>query len=64
MEGSIKMNQKYGTCEKPDKDNPKLICGYPIPCPHHTIIIDTIKDTRTKLQARVSDIKNVFRSIK
>ena len=29
-----------GCCTKPDRDNPKLVCGYPIPCPHHTVIID------------------------
>lgn len=28
------------TCTQPDRDNPKLQCGYPIPCPHHTFIID------------------------
>ncbi len=52
------MNQKYGTCEKPDIDCPKLICGYLIPCPYHTVIIDTTKDNRTKLQIRLAKIKN------
>ena len=28
------------TCKHPDHDNPKMVCGYPIPCPYHTIIID------------------------
>lgn len=23
------------TCQKPDRDVPKLICGHPLPCPHH-----------------------------
>jgi hypothetical protein len=29
------------TCRHPDRDVPKLLCGYPIPCPWHTAIIDT-----------------------
>lgn len=24
------------TCNAPDRHEPKLICGYPLPCPHHT----------------------------
>jgi hypothetical protein len=27
-------------CKHPDCDVPKLVCGYPLPCPHHTVIID------------------------
>lgn len=26
-------------CTKPDRDVPKLMCGYPMPCPHHTVVI-------------------------
>ncbi len=28
------------TCRCPDVDCPKLLCGYPMPCPHHTAVID------------------------
>jgi len=28
------------SCQKPDVDSPKLVCGHPLPCPHHTVIID------------------------
>jgi len=28
------------TCKHPDRDCPKLVCGYPLPCPHHTATID------------------------
>ena len=35
------MNQKNLTCGQPDRNSPDLVCGYPIPCPHHTAIIDT-----------------------
>lgn len=27
-------------CENPDRDCPRLKCGYPLPCPWHTAIID------------------------
>ena len=27
------------TCAKPDRDVPRLVCGYPIPCPWHTSVI-------------------------
>lgn len=30
-------------CNKPDRDVPKLICGYPLPCPYHTIMLDVEK---------------------
>ena len=23
------------TCQAPDRDSPRLVCGYPLPCPHH-----------------------------
>lgn len=26
------------TCKKPDRDVPALVCGYPLPCPHHTVV--------------------------
>lgn len=28
------------TCKQPDRDVPKLVCGYPLPCPHHTVMIN------------------------
>ncbi len=27
-------------CERPDRHVPKLMCGHPLPCPHHTVVID------------------------
>lgn len=27
-------------CKKPDRDVAALVCGYPLPCPHHTIVIE------------------------
>jgi hypothetical protein len=29
-----------GTCKRPDRHNSKLVCGYPLPCPHHTHVIE------------------------
>lgn len=28
-------------CTKPDKDFPRLECGHPLPCPWHTVTVDT-----------------------
>lgn len=32
------------TCRAPDRDVPGLTCGYPLPCPHHTAIVDISHD--------------------
>lgn len=29
-------------CQRPDRDAPKLRCGYPLPCPHHTVVLDIL----------------------
>ena len=26
-------------CSVPDRDVPALVCGHPLPCPHHTTIV-------------------------
>jgi hypothetical protein len=26
-------------CKRPDRDAPKLTCGHPLPCPHHTLVV-------------------------
>ncbi len=31
-------------CKAPDRHEPKLTCGYPLPCPYHTAIIDVSND--------------------
>ncbi len=28
-------------CKKPDRDIPGIVCGHPLPCPYHTIVVDT-----------------------
>jgi hypothetical protein len=30
-------------CDKPDRDVPGIVCGFPIPCPYHTFVIDNDK---------------------
>ena len=32
-------------CRRPDRDVPGLACGYPLPCPHHTAIIEGLAVT-------------------
>ena len=32
-------------CNQPDRDEPRMKCGYPLPCPHHTIVVDIAKGT-------------------
>jgi hypothetical protein len=27
-------------CRHPDRDVPKIVCGYPLPCPYHTVLVD------------------------
>ncbi len=29
------------TCRQPDRDFSRMLCGYPLPCPYHTAILDT-----------------------
>ena len=38
-------------CQKPDRDVPGIVCGYPLPCPHHTVILD--KNEIGEAQVRV-----------
>jgi hypothetical protein len=43
------------TCKHPDRDNTKLRCGYPLPCPHHTITVDLGADPPTVTIPLTSD---------
>jgi len=38
---------EHPTCRHPDRDVPKLMCGYPLPCPWHTVTIDVSAGTVT-----------------
>lgn len=35
------------TCRHPDRESPKLMCGYPLPCPYHTAQIDLTREPPT-----------------
>ena len=57
-------------CGQPDRHSPKLTCGYPLPCPHHTVVMDEKKltiphhstaATSPVLKARV---KQIHRALK
>jgi hypothetical protein len=61
-------------CDKPDRDSPKMKCGYPLPCPFHTVIIDATKEPPTvttpvtaqltpRARRRVIDVARVFGDI-
>ena len=41
------MHKKTLTCQQADHDVPGLVCGFPLPCPYHTAIIDTEPDPPT-----------------
>jgi len=41
------------TCRAPDRDVPSLICGYPLPCPWHTAIID-VSDEPAELRIPIT----------
>ncbi len=60
------------SCERPDRDVPKLVCGHPLPCPYHTVIIDTDWGTvslplgnarRTRLVVHTEDAPKRLRDI-
>ncbi len=38
--GKVIIVGKSIVCDEPDRDVPKIKCGYPIPCPFHTAIMD------------------------
>ena len=39
-----KKSKEQRFCQQPDRDQAGLICGYPLPCPHHTAVIDVSGD--------------------
>ena len=47
-------------CNKPDRDVPEIICGFPIPCPYHTVIID-LKENPPMIKVPATEIKHINR---
>lgn len=53
------------SCNRPDRDVPGIECGYPLPCPHHTLVLDVESMTVSvslHRGARLGDIANALRS--
>ena len=36
----LKRRHRQTHCNQPDRDVPGIKCGYPLPCPHHTAIME------------------------
>jgi len=51
-------------CNRPDRDFPRMKCGYPLPCPWHTLIIDPVAGTVTiplHPDTRLGDIAQILK---
>lgn len=56
---TIQRRQKMTTlfCQQPDRDQPRMTCGYPLPCPWHTVTVDLATQTITEpVTAQVSQL--------
>jgi hypothetical protein len=42
-----KLKKEILFCKHPDRDVPGIECGYPLPCPFHTIEVELKKDVST-----------------
>ncbi len=51
------------TCNRADRDSPKLVCAQPLPCPYHTAILDLSKPGVVLLVGDHLDIKAAKRLI-
>jgi hypothetical protein len=43
MEDRKKKMKELGLCTQPDRDVPGMLCGYPLPCPYHTIVFENVE---------------------
>jgi len=34
---------EHDSCKHSDKDSAALVCGHPLPCPHHTVVLEKKK---------------------
>ncbi len=48
-------------CTKPDRDAPRLTCGYPLPCPWHTATIHADKEPPTVEEPTTSRVSGSAR---
>ena len=49
---------EHSTCQHPDHDCPGLKCGYPLPCPYHTIIVDTTREP-TQVTTPITSVQRI-----
>lgn len=58
-------------CNQPDRDFPKMKCGFPLPCPWHTVIIEKGVVTNPEIlnkmdkgtREKVNDIADVLKDL-
>jgi hypothetical protein len=51
-------------CNQPDRDSPKLKCGYPLPCPFHTIVIELSQKQMHKINRETDQrVKAIAKAI-
>jgi hypothetical protein len=70
-EEATKSVTEHRMCQKPDRDVPGIKCGYPLPCPYHTVILNTTEEPlrichteplSTLTQQRLLDIGKALKS--
>lgn len=47
--------RETGKCTGSDRDVPGLVCGYPLPCPYHTYVVDLDEGGLEVPENRVGD---------
>lgn len=50
---------KPNYCQRSDRHAPGLVCGYPLPCPHHTVVLTVAQLFPPKLE-KISDGEYTF----
>lgn len=48
--------KKTGHCTQPDRHVASLVCGYPLPCPYHTVILS--EEHLFEVLSEIEDIEN------
>lgn len=63
------MNER-AYCKHPDRHVPGIVCGHPLPCPYHTVIVDETGEVpvinmpitiNKKQLKRIKDIANILK---
>ena len=52
-----KVRVKHPVCEHGDHDVPTIRCGAPLPCPYHTVIVDTTVDPPTVAEPLMAKLR-------